>query len=163
MKHIKLFEAFGDQASNTLAPLDISKEGESILVMGISDDTSIVLLPTKDAESFVKEVETIIGGLDDLKMSTKPGNAYVFFDAEQLYANFAITFQNASFESETPNIDFWIFGNQDNLDSNENAPGNGSWVSILKRGRVITASAGSQPFSREVSINQFLDDLRSID
>lgn len=166
MKHVKLFENFDgykQPSSSTLAPLDISREGESILVMGIGDDTSIVLLPTKEAKNFVKEVESIIGGLDNLDMSTNPGNAYVFFDADQLYNKSDITFQNASFESETPNIDFWIFGNQDDLHSNENAPGNGSWVSILKRGSVITASAGSQPSSSEVSINQFLDDLRSTD
>ena len=166
MKHVKLFEDFG-QGVQTLPPADISKQGETVLYFYIGDDSHVALLPTNEIESFMMKVNEIYEA-ENIESESRPGVAYVLYGPRpggRAFEKYGIYFEDASFESETPKSEFWITGKDtDGFNPNytdevfhEEFP---AIVYTLKRGKVISVSPQSgPPLIQEFTPEEFIQYL----
>lgn len=172
MKHIELFENFSQMSSGenqmTLKPLDISMTGDSVVYFSFGDAISFTLTSSDKAEKMVDSIRSIMSNSfgepdpefeSSLMIINQPGVAYVLVEPEE---EPGVSAKGKGFEDQTPEIDFWITGTPSDELSNPNGTGEYmTSVSVLKRDTVITANAGSQPFSEVQSIPEFLMELKS--
>ena len=183
MKHIKLFENF-DYPEGTLKPDYVTKPGETALMIFDGDGFNVTVMNDSEVASFKKKVLAAYSN-EELYTSDvaqgikfysarKPGIAYVCINVldhndpnmDDLGLN--ITFENENFESSTPNYFYWVTGPDRNGEiENPNAgelSGNAenSTVFILKKGKVLSTGPGSQFWSSEMTIDEYLRSIETV-
>lgn len=155
MKHVKLFENFGQQ---TLPPADLVEQGETAMIFAINDDVNVTLLPTHQAEHFISFIK-IFEPAEIMKTTTNQGIGYAVYTDSS-----GFSFEGVDFEPKTSDIEYWITG-EDTKGLNPNSDGsNGDSVYVLKRGMVITASpqGHSGPRISIADIDYFLGKLEGL-
>lgn len=166
MKHLKMFESFGSMGSkSTLAPMDISRRGESVIAFTLGDAISVILTNEDEASGIIRQIRKTLsnpkiyqaGSVEDLGLTVenRPGIAYVVGDPN---SRNLFSFETSSFEDQTPMIDFWITPDSDGENPNDTG-GYETSVFVLERGMVLTANAGAQIDIEVQTIDGFLRNL----
>jgi hypothetical protein len=158
MKHLKLFESFGNSLGDYLMPDDISKQGDTVIMFNEGDGWRCTLLNGIDAIKFERKISKI----DDIFFSTtnKPGIAYCLGQADG-----EMKFKGLDFKSETSKYEFRISAEMgDVIEAPEGMSSDfisEDTIFTLKRGYITTFNAHGQVES--IPVKEYMEYLKGYD